>query len=203
MFRTSTIRNLFNSLSNFFHKWVKWRSFHPLLTSGGRIKRKFFHGAVQFDTCEAVHIFLTYLLMIYAYSNCSVSKAMVYRYTGSQLSPNHTFLLMQETLTNTGVTRIFSMHLIIIGISYHIYTYISATRCKRSLVTQQNVLNIQWGYLNWVSSQKLGIGFKFTDVELLGQFCRRYSLFQVKDPPQPRPPCLIETVPIDPELTTP
>ena len=72
------------------------------------------------------------------------------------------------------------MHLIIIGISYHIYTHISATRCKRSLVTQQNVLNLQWGYLNWVLLQKLGIGFKFTDVDLLGQFFRRYSLFQVK-----------------------
>ena len=76
------------------------------------------------------------------------------------------------------------MHLIIIGLSYHIYTHISATRCKRSLVTHQNVLSPQWGYLNWVSSQKLGICFKFTDVELLRQFFRRYSLFQVKDPPQ-------------------
>ena len=119
------------------------------------------------------------------------------------IGANHTFPLMQETLTNTGITRISSMHLIIIGISYHIYTHISATRCKRSLVTQQNVLNQQWVYLNWVLSQKLIIGFKFTDVELLGQFFRRYSLFQVKDPQPLPPPCLIATVPIDPELTTP
>ena len=33
----------------------------------GRIKRYFFYGAVQFDTCEAVYIFLIYILMIYAY----------------------------------------------------------------------------------------------------------------------------------------
>ena len=83
----------------------------------------------------------------------------------------------------------------------HIHAFFSATRCERSLVKQQNILNLQLGYLNWVSSQKLGIGFKFTDDELPGQFFRKYSLLQVKDPPPP--PFLIATVPIDPELTTP
>ena len=43
---------------------------------GANQKVFFFHGAVQFDTCEAVHIFLTYLLMIHAYSNYSVFKSI-------------------------------------------------------------------------------------------------------------------------------
>ena len=47
-------------------------------THRGRIKRFLFYGAVQFDTCEAVHIFLIYLLMIFAYSNCSISIALIY-----------------------------------------------------------------------------------------------------------------------------
>ena len=72
---------------------------------------------------------------------------LILRYPGSQLSPNYTFPLMQDTLTNTGITRISPMHLIIMGISYHIYTHISAARCKRGVVMQQYVLNLQWEYL--------------------------------------------------------
>ena len=98
-------------------------------------KKAFFYRAVQYYTCKAVHILLIYLLMILPIQivpffsiDIKVSREPVV--DQSHLPNNAGFLDKHWTFPN--------LHLTIIGISYHIYTHISATRCKSSLVTHQN-----------------------------------------------------------------